>query len=333
MSLVLQSKLISINSKDGIARSNLSGSHLSNLFFPFKTILRDEKHNVYSTISIQSVEMANSFYNINENNSKIDVKITIVSTGTETTYTINIPFGNYSASSFLTQFNSSFLATTGYTGTLTLNLNNGIYTLSPDANTFTITILSSSTIYDVLGIASGTNPVFTFGQSNDFDFACNFLGVTRLKIFSQALACSNIDSAGLTHNNLIDIISVSAPSYGLITYNKNNHESELKNREIHGVDIMITDGDNNLVNFNYINWNITFLLNTYRIVDVKEILHSKEFHDYLANKPILPQLPKRSKESNESKEKPEPVVSTKQVSAEQVSAEQVLDEDLDLLMS
>lgn len=325
MSLVLQSKLISVNSKDGLARNNLSGSYLSNLFFPFKSILQDEKHIVYSTISIQSVEMANSFYNINENNNKIDVRITHVTTGNETPYTITIPIGNYSASSFLTQFNTSFSVTTGYTGTLTLNLNNGIYALSPDANSFTITILSTSTIYNVLGITSDTNPVFTFGgQSNNFNFACNFLGVTRLKIFSNALACSNIDSAGLTQNNLIDIISVSAPSYGLITYDTNNQESELKNRDINGIDIMITDGDNDLVNFNYINWNITFLLNTYRIVDVKEILQGKEFKDYLANKPAV---------ASEVKPQASEVKSQASVKQPEEKPEPVVDKDLDLLMS
>ena len=283
MSIVLQSTILSINSKDGIPINNQTSSYLSNMNFPFKTILEDEPDILYSTISIQSVEMANSFYNINENNNKVSAKITILSSGLETTTDFFIPVGNYSASSFITIFNTTFSSSTGYTGTLALNTNNGIFSLTPNANTYTITILQTSTMYDVLGIQKNTSPAFTFGSTNDFSFACNFLGITKLKIFSNALHGSNIDSTSLTHNNLIDIISVSAPSYGLITYDTNKQESQLANRVIHHVDIRITDGDNNLVNFNHINWSITFLINTYRIVDVKALINRNNTISYLAN--------------------------------------------------
>lgn len=306
MSLVLQSKIISLSSKDGLPVNNISSSYLSHLFFPFKSILQDEKDIVYSTISIQSVEMANSFYNINNANNKIDVKITITASGDETTSQVIIPNGNYSASSFITQFNLSFVSATGYTGLLTLNNNNGVYSLTPNANTYTITLLSTSSILSVLGITQGTNPVFTFGANdNSFSFACNFLGVTRLKIFSEALTCANIDSNGLSQNSMIDIISVSAPSYGLITYDTNNQESQIKNKNIDGIDIRITDGDNNLVNFNFINWTMTFLLNTYRVVDVNELKNSKDFSDYLAKTNLKENIKDKEEEkSKDEKTKP-----------------------------
>lgn len=284
MSLVLQSKIISLNSKDGTPRNNLSDSYLSDLLFSFKSVLAVEKDIAYSTISIQSVEMANSFYNINTLNNIINVKKTIVSNGNETNHTITIPVGNYSASSFKTEFNTQILAETGVTSTLALNLNNGIYSLTPADATFTITILSTSTNLNILGLTAGQNKTFTNGGgvNNNFDFACNFLGVTRLKIFSNALACSNLDSAGLSQNNLIDVISVPTPSYSLITYDSHNQESELKNKIIDGIDILILDGDNQPVDFNFINWNITFLLNTYRVVNINKYLETNDFTDILA---------------------------------------------------
>ena len=282
MSLVLQSKLISLNSKDGTARNNLSDSYLSDLFFPFKSVLQIEKDIAYSTISIQSVEMANSFYNINTNNNTIKITKTIASNGNTSSHTITIPIGNYSASSFKTEFNTQILAETGVTSTLALNNNNGIYSLTPANTTFTITILSTSTSLNVLGLSSGVDKTFTNGGNNVFNFACNFLGVTQLKIFSNSFTCSNLDSAGLSQNNLIDVISVSAPSYSLITYDSHNQESELKNKIIDGVDILILDANNQQIDFNFINWNITFLLNTYRVVDVKDYLTPVDFKDVLA---------------------------------------------------
>ena len=282
MSLVLQSKLISLNSKDGTARNNLSGSYLSDLFFPFKSVLQIEKDIAYSTISIQSVEMANSFYNINTNNNTIKITKTIASNGNTSSHTITIPIGNYSASSFKTEFNTQILAQTGVVSTLALNNNNGIYSLTPANTTFTITILSTSTSLNVLGLSSGVDKTFTNGGNNVFNFACNFLGVTQLKIFSNSFSCSNLDSAGLSQNNLIDVISVSAPSYSLITYDSHNQESELKNKIIDGVDILILDANNQQIDFNFINWNITFLLNTYRVVDVSKYLSPVDFKDVLA---------------------------------------------------
>lgn len=318
MSLVLQSKLISISSKDGTPRNNLSGSYLSDLFFPFQSVLQVEKDIAYSTISIQSVEMANSFYNINTNNNTIKITKTIASNGSTSQHTITIPIGNYSASSFKTEFNTQILAQTGVVSTLALNLNNGIYSLTPANTTFTITILSTSTSLNILGLTAGQNKTFTNGGNINFDFACNFLGVTQLKIFSNALACSNLDSAGLSQNNLIDVISVSAPSYSLITYDTNNQESELKNKLIDGIDILILDGDNQQVDFNFINWNITFLLNTYRVVDVKDYLTPVEFKDVLA----------------EDKRKPEPVIIPP---VEKVEIKKIVkpkfDKELDILLS
>ena len=317
MSLVLQSKLISLNSRDGTPRNNLSDSYLSDLFFPFQSVLRVEKDIAYSTISIQSVEMANSFYNINTNNNTIKVTKTITSNGSTSQHTITIPIGNYSASSFKTEFNTQILAQTGVVSTLALNLNNGIYSLTPENTTFTITILSTSTSLNILGLTAGQNKTFTNGGNINFDFACNFLGVTQLKIFSNALACSNLDSAGLSQNNLIDVISVSAPSYSLITYDTNNQESELKNKIIDGIDILILDGDNQQVDFNFINWNITFLLNTYRVVDVKDYLTPVEFKDVLAED-----------------KKPEPVIipPVKKVEIKKI-VKPKFDKELDILLS
>jgi len=295
MSLIKQTKLISLNSNDGIIQHNQSAGYLSDLLFNFKSLLTDEKGVVYNSISVHSVDMTNSFYNVNELNNKIDVRITIVSGGNQTNSTITIPVGNYSASTFVIQFNALLLAGTGKAGILAIDRNNGLYSLSPHANTYTITILPTSTAYGVLGLTPNTTPVFTFGSPNLFNKGCNFLGITHLNIFSKALVSDNIDSKSKSQNNLISVIPVIAPSYSIITYESRNEESILRNKNIGDIDIIITGNDGVLANFNFIEWNITFSIHSYRIIEIEKILATTEFKDLMNVKKEEEKKPKKKK--------------------------------------
>ena len=311
ISLIKQTKLISLNSNDGIIQHNQSAGYLSDLLFNFKSLLTEDKNVVYNSISVHSVDMTNSFYNVNELNNKIDIRITIVSSGNETNSTITIPIGNYSASTFAIQFNALLLAGTGKAGILAIDRNNGLYSLSPHANTYTITILPTSTAYGVLGLTPNTTPVFTFGSPNLFNKGCNFLGITHLNIFSKALVSDNIDSKSKSQNNLISVIPVIAPSYSIITYESRNEESILRNKNIGDIDIIITGNDGVLANFNFIEWNITFSIHSYRIIEIEKILATTEFKDLMNVK--------KEEEKKTKKKKPLPLPKP--------------DKDLELLMS
>ena len=251
MSLIKQTKIISLSSNDGIIQHNQSAGYLSDLKFDFKQVLGDDKNIAYSTIALHSVDMTNSFYNVNELNNKIDVKITIVTSGNETNSTITIPI--------IIKFNALLLAGTGKAGILALDRNNGLYSLTPDANTYKIKLLPSSTAYGVLGITANTTPEFIFGNPNVF----------------------NLDSKSLTQNNLIAVIPVVAPSYALITYDNRNEESLLRNKDIGEIDLLITDNTGTLANFNFIDWSITLTINTYRIIEIDKILSAIDFKDLL----------------------------------------------------
>lgn len=317
MSLIKQTKIITLSSNDGTIQGNQSAGYLSNLNFDFKQVIQDDKNIAYNTISLHSVDMVNSFYNINELNNKIDVKITIVANSSEITTTITIPIGNYSATTFASNFNILFLAGTNKAGVLELNRNNGVYSLTPDDASYTITILPTSTAYDVLGITRNTTKVFTFGNTNAFDRGCNFLGTTQLNIFSKALASDNLDSKSLTQNNLIAVIPITAPSYSLITYDNRNEESVLINKDITEIDITIKNNQGLLANFNFIDWSITFTINTFRIIQIDKILTKTEFKDLLNVK----------KEDSSIKKTKRSVSTTKK------ALPKVVDKDLELLLS
>lgn len=316
MSLIKQTKIITLNSKDGIIQHNQSAGYLSDLKFNFKKVLGNEKTIAYNTISLHSVDMTNSFYNVNELNNKINVKITIVSSGNETDSTITIPIGNYSASTFIVKFNALFLAETSKVGLLSIDRNNGLFSLTPDANTYTIKILPTSTALSILGITPNTTPTFTFGGNNVFNKGCNFLGITQLNIFSKSLASDNLDTNSLTQNNLVAVIPIVAPSYALITYDNRNEESVLRNKEIGEIDLLITDNTGSLANFNFINWSITFTINTFRIIEIDKILTNKEFKDFVNIKEV-------KKEKKEAGKKKQPLPYVKQTN---------IDKELDLLL-
>ena len=292
MSLIKQTKIITLSSSDGTIQGNQSAGYLSNLNFNFKQIIQDDKNIAYNTISLHSIDMVNSFYNINELNNKIDVKITIVANSSEITKTITMPIGNYSATTFASNFNILFLARTSRAGVLELNRNNGLYSLTPDDVTYTITVLPTSTAYDVLGITRNTTKVFTFGNTNAFDKGCNFLGTTQLNIFSKALASDNLDSKSLTQNNLIAVVPITAPSYSLITYDNRNEESVLINKDITEIDITIKNNQGLLANFNFVDWALTFTINTFRIIEIDKILTKTEFKDLLNVKKVKSEISK-----------------------------------------
>ena len=91
------------------------------------------------------------------------------------------------------------------------------------------------------------------------------MGVKKLSLYSDALAGNNIDSRSLGENTLINTISVNAPAWGLITYNNASlNESILRNTFINRIDLQIRDEEGFLVDFNNTDYELSFILRTYR---------------------------------------------------------------------
>jgi hypothetical protein len=66
----------------------------------------------------------------------------------------------------------------------------------------------------------------------------------------------------------VALIPVDQPSFGLIVYeNKSNSKYTLRTETLDEIDIIILDQNNNLINFNNINWQLTILLEITREVE------------------------------------------------------------------
>ena len=276
---VAESKIITINSANA---QRLNGDNLSNIIFNFTDVVKTLTETT-NTISLQSVEMPFSIYNVDFNRNTIALTITLAN-GTTVNHTLTLTEGNYNANTFRTEVIGKFLAQTTYSILMEISPTTGVYNLTPTTNALqnVIFLLNGTTCRKLIGLSQDTTFPFNIGNPTVFNFPANFLGVKKLSLYSDALAGNNIDSSSLGENTLINTISVNAPAWGLITYNNASlNESILRNTFINRIDLQIRDEEGLLVDFNNTDYEMTFILKTY--TDYKERLKVGGFSDLVRN--------------------------------------------------
>ena len=287
----IDSRLISLNSANAYLKNNTT--YLSDVIFRFPGLLKKEsdiKHVQYQVIDAQ---IPVSFYNINFTNNVLRYQIA------STNFTINVDHGNYNFNSLATNMIAKFLAN-GHIFTMTINKQNGVVTFSTISTSFTF-LLSGSTIFSVLGLTANKN-------STSFNLVCDFplnlLGITKIKIVSQMFNSYNVDSANNGLSNNLALIPVDQPSFGLIVYeNKSNSKYTLRTDVLDEIDLQILDQNNNFINFNNINWELTILLEITREVEQQS---TTEMGDILKQQnKILGDLINQQQQANQPIEQPE----------------------------
>ena len=242
-----ETKIINLNSKDCIRNNS---TFLSDVYFQFSGLLKDEDDILERYISIQNAQIPFSFYNINVyyNILKIQIGATV--------YTLTLIRGNYNATSLITEIQNQ-LVNNGITDiTLGVSSTTGLLTITKTSGSFSL-ISSGSTIYEALGFVVGTNYT-SVSQKIISPYPLNLLGTLRLRICSYELSTSNIDFSLIT-------LPIEVGNFGLIQYtNMTNIRVTLNNTSLDGFDISIIDDNNNYINFNNINWTMTFVLTLVR---------------------------------------------------------------------
>tara|TARA_R100000541_G_scaffold34127_3_gene42600 strand:+ start:1657 stop:2670 length:1014 start_codon:yes stop_codon:yes gene_type:complete len=269
--IINESRLISLNSK--YATDFLNGSKKSNVVFDFNAIAKKDNSILYHTIAIQSAEITGAFYNLNDTNNQVNFTITGTSSATDGNYTMTIRPGNYNSITFKTEFEFQYRGRVGALDLVSFLFNEvtGRYQMTALTQNATITInLISTTCRLPLGIDENATGTLVFGfqgvpaAATFFPFPADFLGITKIKVCSNALAGDNYDSVSLNTSTLIDTISVSGGLFGLTIYNSLGRESFVKARRIDEIDIQLTDQDDNEIDFNNANWTFTIILNSHR---------------------------------------------------------------------
>jgi hypothetical protein len=251
-------RLINLYSQS--ATSYLNGSLKSNVEFNFKNILRDLPDVIHSTIGVVSAQIPVSYYTINAYNNVLKVP--------DYGGTITIPVGNYNATTLIAAMNVQFLTFSfivcsiiKLTGKLSFSAGGPIFPLS-----FTRT---GSTAWDILGFDTNVasysgsgSPILTLEAPHPL----NLLGIQQLRINSSAFASYNSNSTNMGESNLVGVVQSTAPPFGMILYANQNSYSVLKHKNISLIDIQILDENDNLVDFNNIDWTLTFQLTIFRRV-------------------------------------------------------------------
>ncbi len=268
-----KNKLITLSSKYGIQQN---GTYKSHLLFNFKNLLSDEQQMLKSEVMVLNAQIPVSFYVINEYNNIL----TISGSGILTT-TITIDTGNYNANTLISELKSQFLTSGVVFSNIKINKNSGKLVFT--ALLFTNYSFSGSML-DILGTTTSVN-------SNSTTYRCiyplNLLGVEKLSIKSERLAVQSVSSVDYSFSNTLITIPVDVSPFSMISYSSQSdvNKNLLNVRTINEIDIQIFDEDNNLVNFNNLDWNITLVITTEIKVDHQEItLNTLLKNNYLDSK-------------------------------------------------
>ena len=261
--IIQDTKLLSLNSKYA---SKLNGTQNSRVLFDFVNIIDKSKDHLYMTMAVQSAEIPSSFYNVTIKNNITRVDRDDIAAA----FDITMPVGNYNADTYLAKFKELYDAATPSNVTIALDAVTGIFNLQEALADFTIKSVGS-TSYVLWGGEVGTDYVFPVaGDAASFGFPANFLGVTKIKLSSDNLAGTNVDSSQLKTTTLIDTISVAATPFGLTIFNSLGRETLMKAKRIEEVDLELRDQDDNLIDFNNAEWCISIIINTHRRVAFSE---------------------------------------------------------------
>jgi len=254
--IIIENKLITLNS---FYATQLNGTKKSDCIFNFRGILSKEDDIVSSNICIMNAQIPVSFYTINDTNNIIGTNLG----------NVTIPIGNYNfnslapvvVSAFLTQINVGLTLTISkFTGLITFTFVSGI------ANTY----FNFNNSYKIFGFLPNVNYPYV-GSSRISIFPLNLLGVKKVNIRSQRLQIASFNSLSNNLGITLATLPVDQPAFSMISYiNQTDlNKTNLQINVIDEIDISIVDEDNNLLDFNNIDWNITLVLENVRLIPDK----------------------------------------------------------------
>ena len=226
------------------ATTYLKDSYNSSIIFNFINPIKMNKNSINMTCCLNSFSCANSIYIINEYNSFLNINLN--GTISYNTFT----YGNYDSNTFMTQL----IVQLGNLYSISLNSITNKFTLSHAL--FNFTILSSSTMYEIMGFQNNIS-ISSISKSLVMPYMCNFNGITSINILLDNYNMSNIGSYSKSDESIIQSINID-PSSSLITYNKSNNTKFLINdTSVNYLQIDIMNDQDQLINLNNQNWHLT----------------------------------------------------------------------------
>jgi hypothetical protein len=274
-------KLVTINSKYG---DQENGTMKSKMLFNYRNILADDETILKSFVTILNAQMPCSFYVINSSNNQL-----IISGPTITTKTIIISNGNYNANTLITELISK-IGASGLNMEITINKSNGILTFTSSGF---VNYYLDGTLLEILGTDSSK-----VSSSNIYtcSYPLNLLGVKKLLIRSERLAIQAVSSIDYASTNVLVTIPVDVPPFSMISYNSQSESNKnlLNIRSINQIDIQIYDENDNLIDFNNLDWTISLVISS-EVQIVQQQIYMKDILknniEFLETAPPQEELP------------------------------------------
>ena len=257
--------LITLNSASA---SLLNSTLKSNVSFNFTGLLKEEDDIVRSYISVINAQIPMSFYVINGSNNLLCYN----TMSPVQVMTLTVPVGNYNAYTLATKLTALFLLN-GITIIISTSPQTGIMTFAQASALFSIYPYSlNGLIFSTLSLVINLSSAFVAGTSITCLYPVNLLGTKKINIKSSELAINSLSSKTLGYNSIIATIPVDYPFFSMISYVNQNalNKNIIKTPTIDTIDIQLTDDNDNLIDFNSLDWTITLCLSIERVEKEKD---------------------------------------------------------------
>lgn len=255
MSLIKSSQVVHINSK----------FRQSGIDHDFTYNINLEKGNNFTHVAVIDISIPKSYYLIGENDT--DFKIVERDINTEqitAQYTISMPIGNYSVTSFLYVLNNLF---TGQTSHYSASFPNS----KTEAQTGKITFTHSNThhisefvfganhLAEIMGFERGSTNRFTIGQTNSVLISPNICNFQRESTIFLRSTCGQLADNDI----LVELFASGNPDLSNINFsnsgNLEEHSKKITNNASNNFRFFITDEFGDTINLNGIDMLITLL--------------------------------------------------------------------------
>ena len=189
--LICETKMFNLSTRS-TGCVNLNGDYKSRCMYSINNMIDRDELIEYVMFSIPNAVIPVSFYTVNENNNILVIYDAI----TNTTSTVTFPYGNYTANSFISEFNNN----SGVLGSYRISLDPLTSKFSLYSSDTYFTFKASSTISSVMGFSSDLVSTINYSPL--------VIGPTNNKI------CVTINR---TPNPLVVIITIPSNTYDITT--------------------------------------------------------------------------------------------------------------------
>jgi len=233
------------------SKGALNGSLKSDVNISLPDLHFKEKNITNVLFSVDHCEVCNSYYLINSTNNTLVIN--------NIKYTVNN--GNYNVNNFITSLLS--VIPSGFIITYSSITNRFLFTYSAN---FTINASNSlCTMNTIIGL--GKTDITSVSNTLILPYVVNFLPLARISFRSNFFKFNNFSTTDKSTDIFLSLQNNAGPIAPIYYVNQTNTNFIINDLNITTININVTDDDNNLLDFNNVDWYMTFTIK----IDYKDL--------------------------------------------------------------